>query len=251
VPERVPRVTSLLQQASKQIDLLFEVSSLLTRSTMAGRWLRSTVKTDSSLNEAFDRYDRLHVEEKIRSWRGQGTGTLAENEGVAPHTTHSEDSSDLPHWLSHRLGQANTRRRVQLQYWAEHPYGSPAIRPSDRMEEAPLPSKEDAVLPTRSAHGGTDEASTVKPRTVTGSQQQSQPSLGTKQTFSTVAASDAVDGATEADRPRTIYAPSVGEQRQANRVPDAPRPGEDGKTFCPYCGMELQSQTVEVRERWK
>lgn len=252
VSDKAPRILIVLQQASKQISLLFELSNLLEKSTVEGRWIRSTGKPESILSETFAQYDLLHVEEKVRFWRGLGKDSIAiptKEEAVAAH---AEEMSESQSWLHYRLSQANTKRRAQLQYWAKHPYGSLGALHTLPPEKTEPVSRDEIVVQERPTQiTGKDDASTVKPKTVTGSVHQSQPSVGTKHTFSTVAASDAIDGATQAERPRTIYAPSAGGVRQVNRVPTAPCPSEKGEVFCPYCGIELRSQTVEVRDKWK
>ena len=73
------------------------------------------------LVQAFVEFDRRHVPEKIRHWRGLGKD---QNVPLMEEDTTEDDltrNNDLVPWLCDRLALANSRRREQLQYWSENP----------------------------------------------------------------------------------------------------------------------------------
>jgi hypothetical protein len=104
-----------------------------------------------------------------------------------------------------------------------------------------------------------EDKSTLKPPTSSAPtrKQNSHPSIATSKNtfFSTVAASEAQEDIADSVRARTIYAPTTGSDRRrsSNRVPDAPkRTATDENTIiCPYCGMELDDEIVNIRDEWK
>lgn len=273
---RVPKIGILLRQITEQVHSLFEVSSVLRRPTIEGKWIRSVPKSRDRANvdgtlqvsDAYKGLDMLHVSEKIQSWRGLGKDAVAlsiEHEPSRPpsETADAKKANTLDVlWLCERLAQANSRRREQLSYWTDHPYGS--LRTDDansRHQVTDNGSKSgiDKSLEEQSAPTRSDANSTLKPPTSAAStrKQDSHQSAATSKhtAFSTAVESDTYGDEMDAGRARTVYAPTVsdGRRRRSNRVPDAPkRIGVDSMAvFCPYCGMQLDDGVVNQRDQWK
>lgn len=230
-PQRVPRISILLQQVKDQIDSLFELSSVLGRPAFHGRWDRSTATEESVLGQAFVEFDRRHVLEKIRHWRGLGkdqNATLMEEDTTEDDLTRKDD---LVPWLCDRLALANSKRRSQLQYWSENPCQL-AQGPEERVGEEE-----------------TNEVSTGL-ETINTAQKEGLELATGGQTLSMLAPS--VDyTSTDDGRSQSTQDSNTAYRQGSNRVPDAPMPSNGAHASCPYCGVELQNETVEKRKSWR
>jgi hypothetical protein len=254
-PHKVSKITWLVQHAFAQIQSLFYLSSLLRHPSFTGRYLRSVnpkdrgdpLKQEPSLNFCFSTSDFKHVCEKVRQWYGLGKSVASMSyeleEPASPDQIQARGGIDTELsedviGLCQRLANANTRRREQLQYWAEH---------SD------IPMTEIIVPEMKPASTSKYQPSTIKlPYQNHVKQNNDARSSLSKQSFSTVARSAVYETKTQSGRPRTAYAPSAAQHGQASRVPDAPLPPKDILSFlCPYCGMKLDSHDMGERQAWK
>ncbi|RSL56987.1 hypothetical protein CEP54_008523 [Fusarium duplospermum] len=256
---RMPKIRLLVQQITDQIRSLYDLSSLLRRPRIADKYIRSvsskshTAASDTlPLMASFSKLDESHIVEKVLQWRGltkSGQSLSCEDETPAQerHSLATVDVDDIL-WYCQRLARANTRRREQLQHWADHPY----VSTQDKLTSTqPSPSM---IKPLVKGSGTKEEsgsqASTLKPTSFKFPQAGPKSSLS-KQSFSTAAVSDVHDTKTNA-RPRTVYAPTNVGQGRSNSVPDPPKT-QDGKTTfqCPYCGITLESSEMQSRQSWK
>ena len=243
-----------MEQISAQIRSLYDLSSLIRRPKVADRYISSvsSKQKQSSLSEsehlppvsAFGSADERHIVEKVLQLRGLTKSTQVldfENEHAAPAGQDSiswNQIEDIP-WFCQRLAQANTRRREQLWYWADHPHNGQDESTAARFETLNL-------LEKKSKHESQSQVSTArradskKTKTVT-----------SKQSFSTVAVSDVHETKTNI-RPRTVYAPTAVGQGRSSSVPHPPKASKEDTTFpCPYCGMMLQSSEMMQPQAWK
>lgn len=233
-PQRVPRISILLQQVKDQIESLFELSSVLGRPAFYGRWDRSTATEESVLGQAFVEFDRRHVLEKIRHWRGLGkdqNATLMEEDTTEDDLTRKDD---LVPWLCDRLALANSKRRSQLQYWSENPcqLAQDAREPEERIGEEE-----------------TNEVSTELETIDTTQKEGLEPATGGQTLYMSAPGVD--DSATEDGRSQSTQDSNTGYRQGSNRVPDAPTPSNGAHASCPYCGVELQNETIEKRKSWR
>ncbi|KAL6359034.1 hypothetical protein LRP88_09232 [Fusarium phalaenopsidis] len=261
-PKRMPKIRLLVQQIADQIRSLYDLSSLLRRPRIADKYLRSvnskshTTASDQPvtlpLMVSFSKLDESHIIEKVLQWRGltkSGQSLNCEDEAPAQerHSLTTDDVGDIL-WYCQRLARANTRRREQLQHWANHPYVSMHDKPTlDR----PLPALVQPPIKGSDTKGESgSQASTLKPASVKilpGGPK----STVSKQSFSTAAVSDVHDTKTNT-RPRTVYAPTSVGQGRSNAVPDPPKTQDGETTFpCPYCGTTLESNEMQNRQSWK
>ncbi|KAJ4195585.1 hypothetical protein NW755_001746 [Fusarium falciforme] len=199
----------------------------------------------------FSKLDESHAIEKILQWRGltkSGQSLSCENEPPAEerHSLATDEVGNIL-WYCQRLARANTRRREQLRYWADHPYVSTQDKDTSSQTLPVLvkpPVKASEIKEELGSQASTLKLPSVKfpPAGPT--------STVSKQSFSTAAASDVHDTKTNA-RPRTVYAPTNVGQGRSNAVPGPPK--TDGKaTFpCPYCGITLDSSEMQRRQSWK
>lgn len=257
-PRRIPKIRLLLQQMYQQIQSLYDLSSILRRPSVAGKWIRSVGKPKPGspesqlLMSAYRGLDLCHVNEKVRQWRGltkeANPVSLDEEIPAAEEARPSNDGIADVSWLCQRLADANVRRREQLHYWASHPY-TPALDDKDVLSQtAALGEPPTSELSSRKDETKSD-VSTLKPPTSRPSTQIRSRSAVSQQTFTTAAVSDIHDEATDG-RPRTVYTPTIASKRGFNRVPNAPKAVE-GAASCPYCGMTLGAGEVWNRQRWK
>ena len=267
---KVSKIAWLMQQAFEQIQSLFHLSSLLRRPSFTGKYIRSVNrnarvdlgKQESSLAFCLSRFDCEHVLEKVRQWNGlakSAKNISYENEEplssdqIQGRTDLDIDCCEDITALCQRLANANTRRREQLQYWADHP-DNPAAR--DTISALPtldVPMKETPVPEAKQAGESQSQVSTIKPSDQNHLRQNDEArSSLSKQSFSTVAKSAIFEAKTQSGRPRTVYAQSTAIKGRQNRVPNAPIPPKDSFSFlCPYCGMELIGREMENRQTWK
>ncbi|KAJ5773290.1 C2H2 type zinc finger domain protein [Penicillium paradoxum] len=251
---RMPKICLLVQQTLEQIRSLFDLSALLRRPKIADKYIRSVDSKSHTatlsdpeilpINLGFSSSDEGHIVEKMLQWRGltkSGQCIQFEDEEVTPTGQGlTYDRVEDVMWFCKRLAGANTRRREQLQYWADHPYDHKKATTDIPVLDAP--NLEQVVAKQmREPQKSQSQASTLKPPKSTVS----------KQSFSTAAVSDIYDTKTNV-RPRTVYAPTTIGQGRYSSVPDPPRM-EDGKTtfLCPYCGMTLESSEMKNRQVWK
>ncbi|RSL99813.1 hypothetical protein CEP52_009470, partial [Fusarium oligoseptatum] len=256
---RMPKICLLVQQITDQIRSLYDMSSLLRRPRITDKYIRSvnskshtTASDTQPLMVSFSKLDESHIVEKVLQWRGltkSGQSLSCEDESPAQerHSLATDDLDDIL-WYCQRLARANTRRREQLQHWADHPYVSTQDKPASTQ---PLPVM---IKPTVKASGTKEEsgsqASTLKPTSFKFPQAGPMSTMS-KQSFSTAAVSDVHDAKTNA-RPRTVYAPTNVGQGRSNSVPDPPKTQGGKTTFtCPYCGITLESSEMQNRQSWK
>jgi hypothetical protein len=256
---RVPKISVLVNHVFEQIQLLYNMSMLLNRPGLSGRYLRSTNKKERKSELAhFAEFDYEHIREKLHQWKckfkvitdeegKQETVTTAED--LEERKTRKRSALDQTEILCRRLAKANTRRREQLQYWIHYPDRPDVVRSWDfNPEDTPELGKEGKVKTVVIK----SETSTIKPaeqKTVTGSQ--NPKSVASKQSFSTVAVSDVFDKETKT-RARTIYAQSTVGNKPSNRVPEVPKATKTCLNFrCPYCNLILESRVMADRVGWK
>ncbi|KAJ5598652.1 hypothetical protein N7537_008736 [Penicillium hordei] len=255
---RMPKISLLVQQTLEQIRSLYDLSALLRRPKIADKYIRSVNSKShiATLNKpdhlplsvGFSRSDETHVVEKVLQWRGltkSARGIDFKDEGVAPMgqgltKCYVEDIS----WFCQRLAAANTRRREQFQYWADHPY-DPKHDPTNATRLV-TPS----LAQIRSKKQEPQNRASAFQSSIPNVPREGPRSAASKQSFSTAAVSDIHDTKTNV-RPRTVYAPTAIGQGRSNSVPDPPKI-EIGTTFsCPYCGATLESSEMENRQSWK
>lgn len=256
---KVPKISVLVNHVFEQIQLLYNMSILLNRPGLSGRYLRSTSKNEKKSELAhYAEFDYEHIREKLHQWKckfkvitheegKEETATTAED--LEERKTRKRSALDQTEILCRRLAKANTRRREQLQYWTHYPDRPDVVQSRDfNTDDTPEIGKGGQVksLAIKS------ETSTIKPaeqKTVTGSQ--NRKSVASKQSFSTVAASDVFDKETKT-RARTIYAQSTVGNKPSNRVPEVPKATKTCPTFkCPYCNLILESKIMADRVSWK
>jgi RNA polymerase-binding transcription factor DksA len=205
-----------------QINSLFELSSVLGRPAFYGRWDRSTATEESVIGEAFVEFDRRHVLEKIRHWRGLGKD---QNANLMEEDTTEDDLAtkvDLVPWLCDRLALANSKQRVKLQYWSKNPC---QLVPDSREPEERVWEEE------------TEEAST-EVETMDATQKQGlEPATSAK--APSTSASGVGDAATQDKSSQRTQDSKTGCQKGSNRVSDAPKPSDGAHGSCPYCGAEI------------
>lgn len=218
------------------IQSLFQVSTLLRRTTISDKYLRSTSKRTTAETESpFHPWDLAHIIEKRRFWINQQKGDLPAEKDKAEDIQHQ-----MRNYLCQRLATANVKRREQLYFWQTHPAQPSAIKlPNEQVGLKP------AVLPDPVPTG--QLLKKVVPRS-----EISKPSHGTKHSFSTVAKSDLNDSATFSGRPRTEYVSSTKGGKYVLRVPPIPKILDESPTFkCPYCSTTLDVKSMLQRELWK
>jgi hypothetical protein len=257
---RVPKISVLMDHVFEQIQLLYNLSILLNRPGLSGRYLRSTSENEKGSELAhFAEFDYKHIREKLQQWKCNFK-FIPDEEGKEEAVTTTEDlkerrtmkpsALDQTEILCHRLAKANTRRRQQLKYWIHHPDRSDVVR-SRGLNSDVIPEPRRALGNIKSA-ANKSEMSTIKAKeqeTVMGSQDPR--STASKQSFSTVAASDVFDKETKT-RTRTIYAQSTVGNKPSNRVPEVPKATKTCPTFrCPYCNLMLESKVMAERVSWK
>src|SRR5262249_38019253 len=142
-------------------------------------------------------------------------------------------------WFCRRLARANTRRREQIQYWTDHPYGPKR----GTINTTRLATPNLAQVPAKTAEGKQESRSRASTREPPKPNlpREGPKSATSEQSFSTAAVSDIYDTKTNV-RPRTVYAPTAIGQARSASVPDPPKTEKGDITFpCPYCGMTLES----------
>jgi len=264
----MPRIRLLIQQILEQIQSLYDLSALLRRPKITDKYIRSMKSkngpgTNDSpdaipLGVALDIADERHGIEKIAQWRGLTKAIvgidLMREHARRPDFEDSGNGDDLAEiaWFCRRLGRANTRRREQLRYWADHPYDSRngpvhTARPSMPGPVKPLKEVEEDAVGRQGSRSETSTVNLPEPE-IAG---QGQKTVVTSQSFSTAAISDVFDNKTN-NRPRTVYAPTAVGKTWQNSVPEPPRAAYDKGVFiCPYCGMALDSMEMRNRQSWK
>lgn len=261
---RMPKIRLLVQQVLAQIRSLYDLSALLRRPKVAGKYIRSvhsitkkaTLENQDTmpLSAGFSGADESHIVEKVLQWRGLTKSQQCiefEDEDVAPMGQESTNGcgEDIL-WFCQRLAAANTRRREQLQYWSDHPYDDPK---EDWTSVARLSTPNmtlDHAKQAKESQESRSQADTSKPSNPNVSREGSKSAVS-KQSFSTAAVSDIHDPKTNV-RPRTLYAPTAIGQGCYNSVPDPPKTQNGQTTFpCPYCGMTLESSEMQNRQLWK
>lgn len=257
----MPKIRLFIQQVLEQIRSLYDLSALLRRPKIADKYIRSVNSKSKNatlsdqgivpLSVGFCRSDESHVMEKVLQWRGltkSGQCIEFDDEAVAPvgQGLPTDGVEDIL-WFCQRLAGANTRRREQLQYWIDHPYG-PKEGPAN-VPDLPTPNPAQIHVKPADKPESRSQAPTMRSPNPDASRQPK--SVMSKQSFSTAAVSDVHDAKTNV-RPRTVYAPTAIGQGRSNSVPDPPKT-ENGKlTFpCPYCGMILDSSEMQNRQLWK
>ena len=257
---RVSKISVLMNHVFEQIQLLYNLSMLLNRPGLSGRYLRSTSKhRDNSELAHFTEFDYKHIREKLHQWKCKFK-VISDEEGKEEAVTTAEDleerearkpsASDQTDILCRRLAKANTRRREQLLYWIYHPDRPDIVRSLDlNPDVTPELSK---VLGKVKNVTMKSETSTIKPaeqKTVAGSQ--NLKSVASEHSFSIIAASDVFDKETKT-RARTIYAQSTMGNKPSNRVPEVPKAAKTFPAFrCPYCHLMLESRVMADRVSWK
>lgn len=252
-PRRMPQICLLVQQITGQVRALYDLSSLLRRPNVTDKYIKSVQSKARKVGPLsgqvldFSRVDLRYIEEKVSQWRGLTKSSCAsrvEEETVAP----VEEQTEVPGiedlaWFCRRLAGANTRRREQLSYWADHPYDRDFTK-TYLVEDSPAPAPPSQPEESRS------QASTIKGPVQSAISTKTKTTFS-KQSFSTTAVSDIVDSGSNT-RPRTVYAPSAVEHSQSNAIPPPPTPEETQSTFrCPYCGMSLDCSEMKDRQLWK
>ncbi|KAJ5721902.1 C2H2 type zinc finger domain protein [Penicillium malachiteum] len=258
-PKRIPRIRLLVQQILAQIRSLFDLSSLLRRPKLAGRYITSVntkakermISVDTlPLATAFTSLDESHILEKVLQWRGltkSGRDIEFEGEEVAPvnqtfNAGHIEDIS----WFCERFARANTRRREQLQHWTDHPYDV-TREVTNAIDAISEPDPEFSARKGQRLLKDEESASQAQGRSI----QSQAPKSTTSKAFSLANRSDVFDTKTNT-RSRTIYAPTTIGQGRSNSVPDPPKTIEEDIFFtCPYCKMKLDSSEMKNRQSWK
>lgn len=130
-PSGVSKIPILVKHAFEQIQLLYHMSILLNRPGLSRRYLRSTNKNKENLTlPHFSEFDYMHICEKLQQWKGELKFIMGE-EGKKEIATTAEDikkrknavpsPSDQTELLCRRLAISNTKRRDQLQNWANNP----------------------------------------------------------------------------------------------------------------------------------
>ena len=256
----------MAQLATEQIRALYDLSTLLRRPTISSKYIRSIKKTVESepvteiviLRRAFGSFEYNHIIEKVDQWRGQTKSSKKINlvKEEAKEASAAEDAPPLGScegiaWLCRRFAEANMRRREQIEYSLGHPFDPKAHQPSTTTLMPEIAVKD-------LAKGGEDgdriksqasrpQLAPVPAKDVTSESQRS------RQSFSTVAASDVYDTNTTA-RPRTIYTPTEAGNRTFTSVPNPPKPldsSQEPSFQCPYCGMLLNADEMKSRQLWK
>ncbi|KAF5122309.1 hypothetical protein E5D57_012786 [Metarhizium anisopliae] len=258
---RMPKIRLLVQQILEQIRSLYDLSALLRRQKITDKYISSIDSKPSApgnssnlpLSICLSSADESHVVEKVLQWRGwtkSVDSVKSDDENFASRERRLTDDrvKDIL-WLCRRLARANTRRREQLQYWADHPYDCNKDKHNFTGEE--IENREQ--IPTKLAAEGKEsrsQASTLKPPSAN-VQSEGPNSIVSKQGFSTAAVSDVYDTRTNI-RARTVYTPTAVGQSRSNSVPNPPNTKNGVTTFpCPYCGMILESGEMENRQSWK
>ena len=243
---------------SETIHSLYQFSLLLNRPGLSRRYLHSTTKSDYDPRVLhFATHDFAYIQEKLNQWKSQPKMTGDEEKELSEieiEQRKAEDESVIgENELSRRLAKANTKRREQLDYWKRHPDVLPTssgqiehqkssaetglrllsanVESESQQFEAPAAKlkQEDAIIEIRA------------PR-----------SSATKQSFSTMAASDIYDSQTKVGPARTIYAESTVGNKRSNRVPSIPKSAKENPYFeCPYCHTLLDSEKMSSRLNWK
>lgn len=264
----MPKIQLILDYTYQQISSLFDLSSLLRRPTIGGKYIRSVGKKktepededDYDSDEEFSKpcrtYDLNHVTEKLRLWRGFAKDAQAiEFEDEIPAEPErgmtSEGTEDIL-WLCQRLADAGVRRREQLRYWVRKPYSRSSK--ANALPNIPIMPKKSLSRRGDKTDSARSEATTLKPSTKSAPSTMGDNTVTTisKESFSTAAVSDIHTAATEDNRPRTVYAPSLAGGRATNSVPKAPIVAKGSDSVpCPYCGQLLKSEDVNNRQRWK
>jgi hypothetical protein len=235
-PSTTQRILHLLAIIVDHIQSLFQVSALLRRPTISGKYLRSASKRSTVETESpFLPWDLAHVVEKRRFWINQ------QRWHSLLHVAKSDDLPPEPtNYLCERLAAANVRRREQLDFWQTHPAEPSVVKLPDQPIR-PKPSPLSDPIPSKQP-----------PKKVFPRSEISKQSQGTKHSFSTVARSDLNDSATFSGRPRTEYVPSNHGGKYVLRVPPLPKLLEEAPSFkCPYCSTTLDAKVMSMRELWK
>ena len=251
---RTSKICLLVRQILDQIRSLYDLSSLLRRPNVTGRYIRSVNSKPSAttfndpnilpLNEAFYSSDVWHVREKVLEWRGltktKRSISFESEDVVAIGQSLTRDSIEVIPWFCERLARANTRRREQLQYWTDHP-----SEPEQKIISAAQRTKQ-----ITGSQDSQSQASTLKPASAHVPRGAPKSTMS-KQSFSTAAVSDVLGSKTNV-RPRTSYTPTAVGQDRSNSVQDPPKELNGKSRFsCPYCGMTLESSEMQNRQSWK
>ncbi|RYP55838.1 hypothetical protein DL771_012305 [Monosporascus sp. 5C6A] len=183
-PQRhtMPKICLLNQQILAQIRSLYDLSSLLRRPQVRGKYLRSVkavLKDDSTsetipLKAAFVRRDYSHIVEKVHLWRGPTKCEMRiefDTEEAAP------PGSDL-------------------RYWSDHPYDLRSEQATGTLLEETIPTRIHSEEVDRAGKTQSQVALVKPPDPNRQSEGPASKSTLSKQTFSTVAVSDVFDAKT-------------------------------------------------------
>ena len=263
------KLSKLLSYVYDQIDLLHHLSMLLRQPALTGRYLKSTARDDKP--SAFAPFDYSHVVEKLRHWQriaesdakdetlSQQSATSCVEPDEKPAVSENDvrarmdlESNQVSYGLIKRLARANTRRREQLNYWANHRPDSGGS-PTGKTAEKEVVSKSQAHL--AAAEQEITEAGGNAPKAKSLGKQEAKSVLSTPttQSFSTAAISGIDGERAPGARPRTIYEETVvATGRRSTRVPDVPiRDPGHAQFECPFCHMSLNSALMKDRQSWK
>ena len=259
---RRSRICVLFDGIKEYIQSLFDISSLLRRPRVTGKYLHSTPSNsqrqqrppkDDSLLAVVSSHDERHVKEKVLQWRCLSKSTREDPDLPASKASDFAVLQDTE-WFCWRLAQANTKRREQLKYWERLPYETIKTR-TFVFPELKQENEDVFATPERGAKSDGKLAMTSEIRSCTTQQTASAAhTFSTAHTYSTAAFSDVIQDSGTAKRAYTIYAPTtVGHGHDhANSVPDPPKTDDGITNFpCPYCGMELDTTEMQDRQAWK
>jgi hypothetical protein len=235
---------TVTRHVSEHVQLLYNASTLLKRSGVTGRYLRTNASTtgrDDTIDEFFP-FDRGHVQEKLLQWYDDWAAqNLKDYRGRADSDVTGIRAHDA---LVLRLAKANIRRRIQLQYWLRHadtpddmPPGFPII---PGIQDQPNKAATTSSKFVNSEMQEAPTASSVAARTT-----------NTKVSFSTAVMSELKDTQNE-DVAHTEYEESIMGKFKSTRVPALPGSAYKFPEFkCPYCGLSLKSSLMRSRRTWK
>ena len=232
---KLPKLSVVFRHMTEDINSLYQMSLLLSHPGFTRRYLHSTGENEYDPRVAsYANYDLRHIEEKLREWN---LPRKQIDRNVAPKILEQRAAEDNMFSKEHkiiaqRLARANTKRREQLLYWSLHPDRPSAVVCLSEDTDTPP----NAAIPLDSA-----DAESRAPR-----------STMTKESFSTVAASDLCGTQSTAGPARTIYVESIAGNKRSNRVPNIPVDAKESSSFdCPYCHTTLESAKMQTRNEWK
>lgn len=243
---RLSKKETIMHDITEQMKLLFEVSALLKRPGLAGRYLRSNKPdSDTRKSQEFMPFDYNHVREKLTQWYDRWA---AHNlEGYTGPLESSAIEIEVPNSLIRRLANANITRRIQLQYWRQHP---------DAPNSTPVftglkPGHDEQMQQPVMSDLGDATALQADRRIIAKSE--AARTTNTKVSFSTAVLSEVNrEDAHQDETAHTRYEESAAGDFRSTRVPPVPRVSERSDEFiCPYCGLKLRSAWMKRRRTWK